>query len=180
LLHRVRVARLHRNHHAHPALHHVERHAPVDSGYDQEPADATSLSTVNFPFDPYIYAIYLYDMSMKEGCEMITIRRDQELVTLINAFTCEPETQNDLVKVWQDVTEVELGGLPGIISAALHRSLDGTRVVNYAQWRSAEDWENLTRVGKMKGYFERMGRYGKPDALLYKVVHVLDKTVNRD
>ena len=70
---------------------------------------------------------------------MITIRRDQELVTLINAFTCEPETQNDLVKVWQDVTGVELGGLPGIISAALHRSLDGTRVVNYAQWRSAED-----------------------------------------
>jgi heme-degrading monooxygenase HmoA len=32
---------------------------------------------------------------------------------------------------------------PGSISASIHKSLDGTRVVNYAQWRSAEDFAAL-------------------------------------
>lgn len=111
---------------------------------------------------------------------MITIHRNSGLVTLINAFSCEPRAQDDLIKAWRNATEVELGGLPGIVSAALHRSLDGTRVVNYAQWQSAEDWENLTRVGTMKKYFQRMGQFGHPDAHLYEVVYTLDKTGNRN
>jgi hypothetical protein len=109
---------------------------------------------------------------------MITIHRDSELVTLINSFSCEPTKQDDLINAWQQATEAELGGLPGIVSAALHRSLDGTRVVNYAQWRGADDWRNLTRVGTMKKYFERTARFGKPDAHLYKVVYVLDNTAS--
>ncbi len=31
--------------------------------------------------------------------------------------------------------------LTGFISANIHRSVDGTRVVNYAQWRTKEDFE---------------------------------------
>lgn len=107
---------------------------------------------------------------------MITIHRERELVTLINSFTCEPTKQDDLINAWREATDAELGGLPGIVSAALHRSLDGTRVVNYAQWRCADDWRHLTRVGTMKKHFERMARFGKPDAHLYEVVYVLDKT----
>jgi Flp pilus assembly pilin Flp len=91
---------------------------------------------------------------------MITIRSDQNLVTLINAFSCEPKTQDDLVKAWQDATEIELGRLPGIISAALHRSLDGTRVD--AQWRSVGDWENLTRLGKIKAISNGWAGMGSP------------------
>ena len=30
--------------------------------------------------------------------------------------------------------------LPGFISASIHRSLDGTKVINYAQWRSQADF----------------------------------------
>jgi heme-degrading monooxygenase HmoA len=35
--------------------------------------------------------------------------------------------------------------VPGYVSANIHRSLDGTRVVNYAQWRSREDFEAMLR-----------------------------------
>jgi hypothetical protein len=49
-------------------------------------------------------------------------------------------------------------------SAALHRSLDGTRVVNYAQLRSAEDWETLRKVGQMRAHFDRTTKFGKLDA----------------
>lgn len=32
---------------------------------------------------------------------------------------------------------------PGFISASLHRSLDGTKVAMYAQWRSMEDYNAM-------------------------------------
>ena len=34
---------------------------------------------------------------------------------------------------------------PGYISANIHKSLDGTRVTNYAQWRSQEDFEAIEK-----------------------------------
>jgi hypothetical protein len=34
---------------------------------------------------------------------------------------------------------------PDLISSALHRSVDGTKVAMYAQWRSIEDYEAMRR-----------------------------------
>jgi len=106
---------------------------------------------------------------------MITITEDGGGVTLINVFSCAPENQQHLIGAWIRATENTLGRLPGIISASLHRSKDGTRVVNYAQWKSSENWENLFRVGS-ESWFREMGKYAKPDAHLYEVCYPLDKT----
>ena len=106
---------------------------------------------------------------------MITITKDGDLVTLINVFSCEPETQQALIDEWIRATEETLGKLPGIISATLHRSKDGTRVVNYAQWKSGGAWDNLVELGKTN-YFQEMGKFARPDAHLYEVCYVLDKT----
>jgi Antibiotic biosynthesis monooxygenase len=106
---------------------------------------------------------------------MITIDKKPEVVTLINSFSCEPQNQQLLVDSWIQATEQRLGKLPGIISAALHRSKDGTRVVNYAQWKSAENWESLFRIGS-ESWFREMAKYARPDAHLYEVCYVLDKT----
>ena len=35
--------------------------------------------------------------------------------------------------------------MPGFISANIHRSVDGVRVTNYAQWRSRADLEAMLR-----------------------------------
>lgn len=106
---------------------------------------------------------------------MITITEDGGVVTLINVFSCEPQNQQHLIDAWIRATEDTLGKLPGIISASLHRSKDGTRVVNYAQWKSSETWENLFRSGS-ESWFREMGKYAKPDAYLYEVCYQLDKT----
>lgn len=106
---------------------------------------------------------------------MITITEDGGVVTLINVFSCEPQNQQHLIDAWIRATEDTLGKLPGIISASLHRSKDGTRVVNYAQWKSSEKWENLFRIGN-ESWFREMGKYAKPDAHLYEVCYQLDKT----
>jgi heme-degrading monooxygenase HmoA len=106
---------------------------------------------------------------------MIKIAQHHDVVTLINTFRCEPQNQQHLIDAWIRATEERLGSLPGIISAALHRSKDGNRVLNYAQWKSAEDWENLFRTGS-ESWFREMAKYAKPDAHLYEVRYLLDKT----
>ena len=106
---------------------------------------------------------------------MVTITQEDGVVTLINVFSCEPKNQQHLIGAWIRAREETLGKLPGIISATLDRSTDGTRVVNYAQWKSSENWENLFQIGS-KSWFSEMGKYAKPDPHLYEVCYLLDKT----
>ena len=73
------------------------------------------------------------------------ISEDQDVVTLINVFTVTPEHQQRLVDLLAEATEVVMGGLPGFVSANLHKSLDGTRVTNYAQWASRGHFEAMLK-----------------------------------
>ena len=74
---------------------------------------------------------------------MVTIAKDNEVVTLINVFTVAPEDQQRLVDVLADATRAVMRKQPGFVSTNIHRSLDGTRVTNYAQWRSTEAFETM-------------------------------------
>ncbi len=74
---------------------------------------------------------------------MITISKDNKVVTLINVFTVEPENQQRLVDMLIEATEKTMKNLSGFVSANIHKSADGSRVANYAQWRSREDFEAM-------------------------------------
>ena len=63
--------------------------------------------------------------------------------TLINVFTVEPERARQLADLLTAATEDVMQHIDGFISANIHLSTDGTRVVNYAQWRSAEAFEAM-------------------------------------
>lgn len=67
-----------------------------------------------------------------------TIDPTQPVTTLINVFTVRPERQAELVALLGRATEEVMSGLPGFVSANIHASTDGVRVVNYAQWTSAD------------------------------------------
>lgn len=77
-----------------------------------------------------------------EGC-MTAIDPNADLVTLINVFTVAPENQQRLLDLLAEATTEIIAGMPGFVSANLHRGLDGTRVANYAQWRSRQDMEAM-------------------------------------
>jgi quinol monooxygenase YgiN len=68
---------------------------------------------------------------------MTTIQEHAPHVTLINVFTVEPERASELAELLRAATEEKMQFVPGFISANIHVSTDGTRVVNYAQWRDA-------------------------------------------
>lgn len=75
-------------------------------------------------------------------------------VTLINVFTCAPERQGELLTLLRTLTDEVTRHLPGFLSATLHRSLDGRRVANYAQWESEAAWKAMVRNDAVRA---RMG-----------------------
>ena len=71
---------------------------------------------------------------------MPTIVKGDRPMTAINVFTVAPEHQAHLIDLLRRATESTIRHAPGFIAAALHRSLDGTKVTMYAQWRTPEDY----------------------------------------
>ncbi|PSQ96647.1 MAG: antibiotic biosynthesis monooxygenase [Bacteroidetes bacterium SW_9_63_38] len=67
---------------------------------------------------------------------MPTIGPDDDVFTLVNVFTVPEDRRQALVDVLVEATEQTMQHLPGFVSANIHVSHDGTRVVNYAQWAS--------------------------------------------
>ncbi len=74
---------------------------------------------------------------------MTTISTANNYLTLINVFKVEPVNQQKLVELLTLATESSILKTDGFISSSLHRSLDGTKVTMYAQWRSLEDYQHM-------------------------------------
>lgn len=79
---------------------------------------------------------------------MSTIEKGAKVATLINVFTVAPENQAKRVTALVDATEQTMKRLPGFVSAHIHRSLDGRKVVNYAQWQSLGALEAMRKHPK--------------------------------
>ncbi len=74
---------------------------------------------------------------------MTTINQNEEVFTLINVFHVASADQQELVDLLTEATDKTMSNLPGFISANIHKSFDGKRVVNYAQWKSKEHFEKM-------------------------------------
>ena len=73
----------------------------------------------------------------------MTIEADSGIATLINVFTVTAERQAAVVESLRAFTEKHARRLPGFIGAAVHRSVDGTQVINYAQWSSPQEMSQM-------------------------------------
>jgi quinol monooxygenase YgiN len=103
---------------------------------------------------------------------MATISKGRTIATLINVFTVGPADQGRLVEVLTRATESLMSKQPGFISANIHKSLDGVRVVNYSQWRSREDFEAMLRNPEVLFHVNDIIKIARPDPHLYEIAHV--------
>ncbi len=101
---------------------------------------------------------------------MVQIADSNDVVTLINVFTVSPENQRKLVLMLVEATQKTMRHIPGFVSASIHKSEDGTRVTNYAQWRHAEDFEAMLRDPRAAEHMKPIREIATNDAHLYKVV----------
>jgi quinol monooxygenase YgiN len=77
----------------------------------------------------------------------------ERFVTLINVFTVGSERQPELIALLAGATEESVRRAPGFMSARLHRSLDGTKVTMYTQWRGNEDYQATRQDSAYSPFF---------------------------
>jgi hypothetical protein len=101
---------------------------------------------------------------------MTQIAEGRRVATLINVFTVLPAHQRALADALARATSETIRHMPGFISANIHTSIDGTRVTNYAQWRSREDLEAMLRDSTALPHLEEAKALATSfDAHLYEV-----------
>lgn len=91
-------------------------------------------------------------------------------LTLINVYEVEREKQADLASVLLENTESTIRHQPGFLSVCIHSSLDGGKVVNYAQWVSKEHFETFMKKPETQEQLKRFAGLAKSvSPSLYKV-----------
>ncbi|MEU8422276.1 antibiotic biosynthesis monooxygenase family protein [Micromonospora sp. NPDC048835] len=108
---------------------------------------------------------------------MAHIGIDQPVVTMVNVFTVEPANQQKLVDILIEATDAVMSKVDGFVSANIHASLDGTRVVNYAQWKSEEHFTAMLQSPEVHPHFGEVRAIATPERHLYKVVYTEDAHV---
>lgn len=101
-----------------------------------------------------------------------TITPGDNVATLINVFAVTPETQRQLVDLLAEATEEVMRHRRGFVSANIHASLDGTRVVNYAQWRSREDFQAMLDDPIAQEHMAAAGALADAEPHFYQVASV--------
>jgi heme-degrading monooxygenase HmoA len=109
---------------------------------------------------------------------MTAISKEANFLTLINVFTVEPINQQKLVNLLTLATENTVRKVAGFISSSLHRSIDGTKVAMYAQWKSIEDYQNMRNNSTASPYLEEALKIAKFDPGMYEVVETFLPTDN--
>ena len=93
-----------------------------------------------------------------------------DCAVLINVFTVDPTNQKRLIELLTEATERSVRYAPGFMSARLHRSLDGTKVTMYAQWRSIGDYEAMRADPAPLPYLQQALAIAKFEPGMYEVV----------
>ncbi len=96
-----------------------------------------------------------------------------EIFTLINTFHTSRDRQAAIVDSLRRFTEDVARSLPGFVAASVHASLDGARVVNYVQWRSAADLQAMLATPEAKAHMAEVGALAdRVDPVPYRVAYV--------
>ena len=99
---------------------------------------------------------------------MLTVFKDNPVLAELDIFVTQPDQQWLLLDSLIAYTHNIFKQQPGYIANAIHRSLDGLRVVNYVQWQSQADYEvyinnrDIALATKITGFFA-------PDSHLYEI-----------
>ncbi|MBD1918344.1 MULTISPECIES: antibiotic biosynthesis monooxygenase [Cyanophyceae] len=99
---------------------------------------------------------------------MLTVFKDNSVLAGLDIFVTQPDQQWILIDELIAYTHDILKQQSGYIANAIHRSLDGLKVVNYVQWQNQASYQayinnrNIALATKITGFFA-------PDSHLYDI-----------
>ena len=103
---------------------------------------------------------------------MPQIRENDRLVTQITTVKMLPGTQDEVLRLMTERARF-MATQPGFVSVSLHRSDDGSHVVNYVQWRNRDQLTAAHQSPEFRKIWPRFGELvNEVEPCLYDVVHV--------
>jgi len=115
----------------------------------------------------------IYELVFSVGTNPTRISKDANLVTVINKFSVKPENHKKLLQLLEDL-RVVVEKLPGFISANVHRSFEGNRIVSYAQWNTKEAYQAVYTNLDAIPILDEIKKISKFSWNLYEVVYTSD------
>jgi quinol monooxygenase YgiN len=98
------------------------------------------------------------------------IQRNGNIITSIDIFTVEDSSkQQRLLDMLKDAIKQTISKHQGFISATVHKSLDGTKVINYIQWQNKDAIEKMLNDPKVLIHMNDVDQIAKADRNLYEI-----------
>ena len=103
---------------------------------------------------------------------MSEIRKSDGICTQITTVRLAADNQDEVLGLMKERARF-MATQPGFISVNLHRSTDGSHVVNYVQWASADKLAAAHHSPEFRKKWPRFGELVREiEPCLYEVVHV--------
>ena len=103
---------------------------------------------------------------------MSEIRQDSGIVTQITTVKVPPQHQTEVMRLMAERARF-MATQPGFVSVSLHKSEDGSHLVNYVQWN---DRNKLAAAHHSPEFRKKWPRFGElvneAEPCLYQVAHV--------
>jgi heme-degrading monooxygenase HmoA len=107
-----------------------------------------------------------------EDVQMPEIHQSIRVVTQITTVDLKPDNQDEVMQLMQERARF-MARQPGFVSISLHRSEDGSHVVNYIQWRDRETLKAAHHSPEFRKKWPRFGQLANEiEPCLYDVVLV--------
>jgi len=103
---------------------------------------------------------------------MPEIREGNDIVTQITTVKMSPEHQSEVLQLMEERAKF-MAKQPGFVSVSLHKSEDGSHVVNYVQWTNRQKLEAAHHAPEFRKQWPRFGELIKEaEPCLYQVMHI--------
>ncbi|MGI0087724.1 MAG: antibiotic biosynthesis monooxygenase family protein [Nitrosotalea sp.] len=112
-----------------------------------------------------------YEIHHAIGDEMIIAEHDK-VVTAINYVKLDPKNQANYTNEWINVFENVMKKQPSFISAILHKSVTGNRLLSYSHWAKREDLEASLALPEVFNPVDRATNFSRSDWSIYEVSYV--------
>jgi quinol monooxygenase YgiN len=103
---------------------------------------------------------------------MPDIREGNRVITQITTVTVDPDNQDEVLELMKERARF-MAKQPGFVSVSLHRSEDGSHVVNYIQWT---DRDKLAAAHHSPEFRKKWPRFGdlvdEVEPALYEIVNI--------
>jgi heme-degrading monooxygenase HmoA len=91
-------------------------------------------------------------------------------VTQITTVKLHPDRQDDVLNLMSERAKF-MATQPGFVSISLHRSADGSHVINYVQWKSREQLEAAHHSPEFRKKWPQFGKLAEEiEPGLYDVI----------